>query len=142
MLGDKERAQDAFQDTFIKVFENRMTFRGENFSAWLFTIARHVCLNTIRLNRNFEEVPANSLSYSCVNSTDVGLNDFVQKAIMQLPLCLREALILREYGDHSYEEISEILEISVSLAKVRVHRARLLLKKFLEPIAKEYYGNR
>ncbi|MGQ9819451.1 MAG: RNA polymerase sigma factor [Candidatus Kapaibacteriales bacterium] len=142
MLGKKEYAQDAFQETFIKVFENRTTFRGENFSAWLYTIARHVCLNMMRLDRNFEQLHDNSLPFAYTYNNDVGLNNFVQKAILQLPISLREALILREYGENSYEEIAEILGIGVSLAKVRVYRARLLLKKFLEPIAKEYYENR
>lgn len=142
MLGKKEYAQDAFQETFIKVFENRTTFRGDNFSAWLYTIARHVCLNMIRLDRNFEKLPDNTLSFAYINISDVGLNNFVQKAILQLPISFREALILREYGENSYEEIAEILGIGVSLAKIRVHRARILLKKLLEPIAKEYYGNR
>ena len=54
-------------------------------------------------------------------------------------LALREALILREYEECSYQEIAEILSIDLSLAKVRVHRARLLLKKLLKPIEKEYY---
>lgn len=142
MLGSPELAKDAFQDTFIKVFENRMTLRGQNFSAWLFKIARNVCLNAIRKNKYFEDVPTNSLSYSYVNNSDFSLNEFVQKAVLLLPVSFREALLLREYEEHTYEEIAEILGISVVLAKVRVHRARLLLKRLLEPIAKEYYGNR
>ncbi|MGB9913725.1 MAG: RNA polymerase sigma factor, partial [Candidatus Kapaibacteriota bacterium] len=45
MLGNKEKAEDAFQETFIKVFENAKNFRSNNFGAWVFTIARHICLN-------------------------------------------------------------------------------------------------
>lgn len=142
LLGDKEKAEDAFQETFMKVFENRMNFRGNNFAAWLFTIARHTCLNLIRTAKPFQDIETNSLSLSYVYKEDIGLRDFVQRAIMQLPISLREALILREYEDCNYEEIAKILGISLSLAKVRVHRARLLLKKLLEPIAKEYYESR
>lgn len=141
-LGDKEKAEDAFQETFMKVFENRINFRGNNFAAWLFTIARHTCLNFIRTEKPYEDVETNSISLSYVYKEDIALRDFVQRAIMQLPVSLREAILLREYEDCSYEEISEILGISLSLAKVRVHRARLLLKKLLEPIAKEYYESR
>ncbi|MCX7909118.1 MAG: RNA polymerase sigma factor [Ignavibacteria bacterium] len=142
MLGSKEKAEDAFQETFIKVFENAKSFRSDNFGPWLFTIARHVCLNMIRLEKPYQEVNDNSLKLSYVNNSDFGLKDFVQRAIMQLPISLREALLLREYEEYSYEEIARILDIGISLAKIRVHRARLLLKKLLEPIAKEYYGNR
>lgn len=142
MLGSKEKAEDAFQETFIKVFENARNFRTNNFGAWLFTIARHICLNMIRLEKPYQEVDENSIKLSYVSLGDIGLKDFVQRSIMRLPVSLREALLLREYEDCSYEEIAQILGISVSLAKVRVHRARLLLKKLLEPIAREYYGNR
>lgn len=142
MLGSKEKAEDAFQETFIKVFENARNFRTNNFGAWLFTIARHICLNMIRLEKPYQEVDENSIKLSYVSRGDIGLKDFVQRSIMRLPVSLREALLLREYEDCSYEEIAQILGISVSLAKVRVHRARLLLKKLLEPIAREYYGNR
>jgi RNA polymerase sigma-70 factor (ECF subfamily) len=58
---------------------------------------------------------------------------------MNLPVSLREAIILREYQECSYQEIAEIVGIDLSLAKVRVHRARLILRKTLEPIAKEIY---
>ncbi|MCX7880674.1 MAG: RNA polymerase sigma factor [Ignavibacteria bacterium] len=142
MLGNKEKAEDAFQEVFIKVFENAKSFRGDNFPAWLFTIARHICLNVIRLQKPYQEISDNSLSLSYLNTNDVGMREFVQRAIMQLPVSLREALILREYEDCSYEDIAKILGINLSLAKVRVHRGRLLLKKFLAPIAREYYGNR
>lgn len=142
MMGDKSKAEDAFQETFIKVFENARSFRSNNFGAWLFTIARHICLNMIRLEKPYQEVDDNNIKLSYVSKGDVGLKDFVQRAIMQLPISLREALILREYEEYSYEEISQILGIGISLAKIRVHRARSLLKKLLEPIAKEYYGNR
>lgn len=142
MLGNREKAEDAFQDIFVKVFENAKTFRGENFGAWVFTIARHICLNMIRLEKPYQDVNENSLSFSYVVNDDISMRDFVQRAIMKLPVSLREALILREYEEYSYEEIAKILGIGLSLAKIRVHRARLLLKKFLEPIAKEYYGNR
>ncbi|MGB9771402.1 MAG: RNA polymerase sigma factor [Candidatus Kapaibacteriota bacterium] len=142
MLGNKEKAEDAFQETFIKVFENAKNFRSNNFGAWVFTIARHICLNLLRMEKPFQEVDDNSIKLSYVSREDFGLKDFVQRSIMQLPISLRESLLLREYEECTYEEIAQILGITVSLAKVRVHRARLLLKKMLEPIAKEYYGDR
>ncbi|MFN3782193.1 MAG: RNA polymerase sigma factor, partial [Candidatus Kapaibacteriota bacterium] len=141
MLGSRQKAEDAFQDTFMKVFENAKSFRGDNFGAWLFTIARHICLNMIKMEKPYQELNENSIKMSYIYKGDAGLKEFVQRAILRLPISLREALLLREYEEYSYEEISQILGITVSLAKVRVHRARILLKKFLEPITKEYYGN-
>jgi RNA polymerase sigma-70 factor (ECF subfamily) len=55
---------------------------------------------------------------------------------------LKEALLLREYEGYSYQEIAEILGIDLSLAKVRVHRARVQLRKILTPIVKEINESR
>lgn len=137
MLGDPDAARDAFQETFIKVFEHRKDFRGSNFAAWLFTIARHTCLNSIRSKKEhevFDEVYHSSGSGS---ESDIGMKEFIQQSISQLPVALREALLLREYEECSYQEIAVILGIDLSLAKVRVHRARLLLQKLLQPLVKE-----
>lgn len=138
MLGDTENAQDAFQETFIRVYENRMSFHGNNFAAWVFTIARNTCLNYIRGRRDqesFDEV-FHSNDFGDDRS-DLGMKTQIEKAIATLPLPLKEALILREYEDFSYQEIADTLAIDLSLAKVRVHRARLILRKLLKPLVKE-----
>ncbi len=142
MLDEEAPAQDAFQETFIKVFENRMTFRGENFASWLFAIARNTCLNYIRNKKGFEvfdEFEHTSLKSS---ETDIGVKDYIRLSIAKLPVPLREVILLREYEECSYQEIAEILGIDVSLAKVRVHRARLILKKLLKPLVKEINESR
>lgn len=137
MLGDSVIAKDAFQETFIKVYENCKSFKGNNFAAWLYTIARNTCLNYIRARKDheiFDEVYHGQIRYQ---TSDIGMREFIEKSISQLPITLREALILREYEERSYQEIADILGIDLSLAKVRVHRARLLLRKLLQPIVKE-----
>ncbi|MGE5479589.1 MAG: RNA polymerase sigma factor [Chloroflexota bacterium] len=138
MLGDEAAAKDAFQETFIKVYENRKNFRGENFAAWLFTIARHTCLNHIRARKKhdtFDEIYHGSMK--APSESDVGMKQYIDKAVSMLPEALREALILREYEEYSYQEIADILGIELSLAKVRVFRARTLLRKLLKPLVRE-----
>ncbi len=139
MLKDKDIAQDAFQETFIKVYENRKQFKGDNFSSWLFAIARNTCLNLIRRRKEFDSFEEFNYLPNNQKQSDVGLKDQVAKAISTLPLPFREALLLREYEEHSYKDIAEILGISLSLAKVRVHRAREILRKLLLPIKRELY---
>ncbi len=137
MLAEEAAAEDAFQETFIRVYEHRKSFRGTNFAAWLFTIARHTCLNLIRARKDhdsFDEVFHGAPEHK---PGDVGLKEQIENAIAILPLTLREALVLREYEECTYQEIAEILGIELSLAKVRVHRARLILRKLLKPIVKE-----
>ena len=72
--------------------------------------------------------------------TDVMLKKTIDEAIASLSVQLREAIVLREYQECSYQEIAQILDIDISLAKVRVHRARLQLRKILEPVVREYNG--
>ncbi len=142
MLGDSEAAKDAYQDAFIKVYDKRKEFRGENFSAWLFTIGRNICLNVIRARKEYSELEEDAQITDHVRESDIGMKDFINQSLMKLPVVYREVLILREYEDCSYQEIADILNIDLSNAKVRVHRARALMRKILTPIAKEYYSDR
>lgn len=137
MLGDTAQAKDAFQETFIKLYEKKKLFRGDNFTAWLYTIARHTCLNYFRSKKEYVEY--DDIYHSVPNEyrSDIGLQEVLDKAIKSLPITLKESFILREYEDRSYKEIAEILDIELSLAKIRVHRARVLLRKLLNPVVKE-----
>lgn len=139
ILGDEALAKDAFQETFIKVYEHRKNFRGENFAAWLFTIARHTCLNQIRGRKDFDTFDEGFHSSRKSKNRDIGLKEQIEKALETLPLQLREALVLREYQGFSYKEIADILKIDLSLAKVRVFRAREILRKLLKPLRKELH---
>ncbi len=137
LLGDAELANDAFQEIFIKVYENRSTFHGDNFVGWLFKIARNTCINHIRNRKDNLEIEDVFYYHESYENEDYGLKREIKKAIDKLPDSLREALILREYQDCTYQEIADILDIDLSLAKVRVHRARIILKKLLQHIRKE-----
>lgn len=139
MLGSEAEARDAFQETFIKIYEHRTDFRGTNFGAWLFTIARRTCLNTIRSRKEHDEFDEVYHGYRAENTEDFALKNQINSALALLPETLREALILREYNENSYQEIADILGIDLSLAKVRVHRARLILRKILTPLQKEIH---
>ncbi len=137
ILGDEAAAKDAFQETFIKVYENKSSFRGENFGAWLFTIARRTCLNLLRSRKEHEEFDEVFHGATPTHQTDYGMKSYIEKSIQMLPVALREALVLREYEEMSYQEIAGILGIDLSLAKVRVFRARERLRKLLKPLMKE-----
>ncbi len=142
MLSDEDAAKDAYQETFIKAYEHRADFRGDNFPAWIFTIARRVCLNVIRSRRSddvFDEVLHSAGECS---EDDAYLRLHIQKAIESLSPDFREALVLREYEGLSYEQIATVLHIELSLAKVRVHRARLQVRKLLMPVMQERYESR
>lgn len=135
MLGDESSAKDAFQDTFIRFYEHRSELKGDNVRSWLFVIARRTCLNVIRSRRTLHETfDEGAHAWRQDAESDVALRDQIEIAMRALPVALREALILREYEGHSYQEIADICAVDVSLAKVRVHRARLTMRKLLSAI--------
>ncbi len=139
MLGDKMLAEDAFQDAFIKVYEHRTDFRGENFTSWIYTIARRSCLNIVRTKKQHESFDELAYKTQLEVQRDVALKEILDKAISSLPIPLREAILLREYEECSYKEIADILDIQLSLVKVRVYRAREILRKLLAPIKRELH---
>lgn len=137
MMGDTTKAKDAFQETFVKVFENRNKFDGGNFRAWIYRIARNVCLNALRIKYESTEFDEEYLSPVSSQQEGYDVKELVNKALDALPEDMREAIILREYQQLSYYEISETLGISLSLSKIRVHRARNLMRIYLEPLLKD-----
>jgi RNA polymerase sigma-70 factor (ECF subfamily) len=138
LVGDDALASDAFQETFVRMFEHRDELRTDNIQSWLFSIARRVCLNMLRTKRAGHEAFDEAMhTHEVPMYADVLLREHLERAMQQLPVTLREALILRDIEGHSYNEIAEIVGIDLSLAKVRVYRARLHMRKLLMPIVAE-----
>lgn len=137
MTGQVTLAEDTYQDVFVKVYEKRDSFGGGSFARWLFTIARTTSLNAIRDRKYNEDITEPKfeplLNTSGGMKTDWFLKEALEKAVADLPDEFRECLVLRQYSGYSYQEISEMLGISLSLAKVRVFRAVRLLQKTLAP---------
>jgi RNA polymerase sigma-70 factor (ECF subfamily) len=106
----------------------------------MFTIARNFCLKALRNRKHTAEVnddtmpPEEDRSYT---GDDFLLRDALRQAIASLPEEFREPLEMKYFDDLGYEEIAETLGITVSLAKVRVFRAKKLLQTRLNPILNE-----
>jgi RNA polymerase sigma-70 factor (ECF subfamily) len=140
VMKTRESAEDAFQGIMAQVFEKRASFTGGNFAAWLFTIARNQSLNLKQKQRpttNIDDVSYYLSDESDTTSDDVLLTEALKNAIAALPDEFREPLELKHFDGFQYEEIAELLKISVSLAKVRVFRAKKLLQQALSPYLKE-----
>ncbi|WP_138492947.1 RNA polymerase sigma factor [Paenibacillus pinistramenti] len=136
-------AEDLCSETFYKAFRSLHSFRevDASFSTWLYTIARNTVLSELRKHRS-SQVPLEESGYVPVASQDiipehaVLRNEKVNKvrdAINNLPEKQRSALILREYDQLDYHEISLILGQSISAVKSLLFRARSSVKNQLEP---------
>lgn len=154
MCGESQDAEDVVQDTFLNVFRYLKGFRYETkFKNWIYRIATSTC---IKKRRKSKFAPDKELSLdeflpqdeASVESDvpawaglalDHVLNDelsrTLRKAILELPEKYRVVLVLRDVEDFSTDESAQILKLTQSNIKVRLHRARLFLRDKL----KTYY---
>jgi len=139
-LGSHEDAQDTFQTVSMTVFDKRQSFSDGSFAAWMFTIARNSCLKALRNRRHTTEIneelmpPDEEDSYT---RHDFLLRKALHDAIEKLPAEFREVLEMKYFDDLPYEDIAHALSITVSLAKVRVFRAKKMMQLTLSPILDE-----
>jgi RNA polymerase sigma-70 factor (ECF subfamily) len=136
MLGNAAEAEDAAQETFIRVYTRLDTYDSERkFSSWLLAIASHYCIDRLRQRRwdwlSLDELPPRHLLASSSRPEETIIRgeerDEVRQLLNQLPPHYRATVILRYWYDLSYQEIAEALEITESAVKSTLHRARRML---------------
>jgi RNA polymerase sigma-70 factor (ECF subfamily) len=129
MLGNWASAEEAAQDTFLKLWMSRKRYRhSDKFRAYLFTIARNRCISLIRRRRVLSFVGLSSASSVAAETrgNDARLdeaerNAILHAAISKLPTKLRAALLLRYIEEMSYDEIAEVVGKNTSTVRSRVH---------------------
>jgi RNA polymerase sigma factor (sigma-70 family) len=147
---NKEDAEDALQDSWMKAFINISRFQGKSaFSTWLTRIAINSALMILRKRRWHKETslddPSDSDDSKPLEIVEPSHNPEetyirretqirVQQAVKGLPPNLRRVIEIRQAQDGSVEEIARMTGISIYAAKSRLHRARLALQKPLKRI--------
>jgi len=143
MVGKREVAEELVQEAFIKYYERREQLpTDDGLKYWLIRVVRNLTLNHEKrrgrerraLERVFYE-PAIQQQPGALELI-VGQEDkeAVQRALLVLPVKMREVLVLKEYTDFSYAEIGKMLLITEGNVKVRVFRARAQLAKLLKEV--------
>ncbi len=136
MLGNATEAEDAAQETFVRVYTKLHTYQPERkLSSWIFSIASHYCIDRLRRRSHtsllsLDEDPLLTVLPSGEQGPEDSLmraetRDEVQAVVGQLTPAYRVPLILRYWQDMTYLEIADVLGISVQAVKSRLHRARL-----------------
>ena len=135
MLGSSEEAEDMFQEVFIRVWQRAHQFTEEkNLSGWIFTIAHNLCLNRIRDRKELDRLDDYS-NLAMPTTFDLG-EDWgarIQWALEQIAAENKEPFVLFEYQGLSYQEISEVMKLTVAAVKSRIYRAREEMRRLLEP---------
>ena len=147
-LGSHAEAEDAAQDAFLLAFRRLGSFRGEaSFKTWLLTIAWHQAINRRRsLSRVWrrmvapkdqEEAEAVLENVAAAGLSPEGtaahhqLRQEVRRAIRALSPKLRDALLLAQSGEYTYDEIARMLSCPLGTIKWRVSEARRVLRTTL-----------
>lgn len=139
MLREKEDAQEAAQDVFVKAYRNFGDFtpRASLFT-WLYRIAVNSCIDYRRKSQRMHSQGEASIDEiaSCDPSPETiceskEVASLIREALATLTPGIRAAILLREVEGLSYEEIAEVLQISIGTVKSRISRAREELRKSL-----------
>ena len=151
MLGREDDARDAAQEAFVAAYKNIGRFRGESkVSSWLHRIAVNQCLTSKRRDKyrseeylddeNGEEdkVFVAAPAYLPSNLTEqTERNVLVRQAVGSLPLDLRQVVVMKEFEEMTFQEISDTLEIPLSTVKSRLYTALKQLRSKLDRLPME-----
>jgi RNA polymerase sigma-70 factor (ECF subfamily) len=149
LMGNRPEAEDQAQEVFIRVYRGIGHFEGRaKFSTWLFQITANTCKTALKkrarrlqLKENLLSDPellfssARPLEEATLAQAETGM---VTEALQMLSEEERVILTLRETDELSYQEITDVLGIGLSAAKMRVMRARLALKRAYQTLEKRY----
>jgi len=142
-MGNEADAYDMAQESLIKIYRGIATFKGESsLSSWIYRLTVNTCMDGLRKRKN---TPV-SLEYSIekgvafeddytdtpeAQALSLERSEDIQKAINILSENYKAVILMRDIDGFSYEEISQMLDISVGTVKSRINRGRQKLKELL-----------
>ena len=150
--GDRERAEDLVQETFIRVYRHLHRFdQSKKFSTWIYTIASNLAKNELRnrsrnplvlfqtiLKNRVEDTRPLEWEDNTYRPDDLfrkrALKAQVDAAVEQLPEHHRTVFLLREMEGKTYEEIAEITDTNLGTVKSRLNRARNSFARIIGPL--------
>ena len=143
ILGDSREAEDVVQESFIQAYLKLDTFqRNSRFFTWLYRIAFNFALARRRRRKNHQSLDESRENSGAEPEFDgdgpdlrMSRNEDIQlvhRALALLSEDHRSILVLREMEDLAYEDIAEVLKISIGTVRSRLNRARAALKQQLE----------
>ena len=140
-VGRHDEAEDLTQDIFLKIFKSLDTFdRRANFQTWLISISRNLCIDHYRSVRKEREtidrgVDASELSPVSKEVSPVQALEqrdrvtLLRQALAELPETLRNAVLMRDIQELSYQEIADKLRLPEGTVKSRINRGRTELAR-------------
>jgi RNA polymerase sigma-70 factor, ECF subfamily len=142
-LNNYDECDDIVQETFVRVYLHKKSYKPlAKFSTWIYTIAGNLAKSRFHQRKNIlsflktdgskDRYDIPDIGYNLDEITDsVLLERLIQDALMRIPPAYRQAVILRDMQELSYDEITKILNTGIGTVKSRINRGRKKLKKIL-----------
>jgi RNA polymerase sigma-70 factor (ECF subfamily) len=133
MLSNAEDAEDAAQETFLRAYRSIKRYDSNRpFGTWLLSIAAHYCIDQIRKRHmamvSIEDLPYLELPDDCPGPENTisrrEEQNRIQCILKELNAIDRAAVVMYYWYDFSYDEIADMLSLTLSAVKSRLHRAR------------------
>jgi RNA polymerase sigma-70 factor, ECF subfamily len=129
MLGDRAQAEDAAQESFLRIWKSIDRYRGDSaIGTWIFSITRNVCLTAISKRRR----PAPIEEAERAKPEAPNRQRDIIHLVLQLPENYRQVVMLFYMEDRSYDEVARLLDLPVGTVKTHLHRARQQLASMVK----------
>ena len=144
LTGNREMANDVAQEAFIRAWKAIEKFRGDStFSTWIYRITVNTAWtlrkkakkhNTLNIDDTYEPIVIDEKKDPELVAINSDLSSVLVNALDKIPIEQRIIVELKNIEGRSHKEIAEYLDISVTAAKVRLHRAHQKLRQILEEV--------
>lgn len=140
LTGNPADAHDLVQEVLLRVRKGLANYQPGSFEGWLWRITRNAFLDEVRKRNRRPTSPLpeemDRWDVATSDSADlefdrISLGDDIQKALLELPVEFREAVVLCDVVGLSYEEIAEAVAVPVGTVRSRIHRGRRQLRELL-----------
>jgi RNA polymerase sigma-70 factor (ECF subfamily) len=153
-VGRAAEADELTQEIFVRVFQGLESFdTGGSFAAWITRVARNHCIDHYRRRRlekaitteergeaSVPEAPRATDPYVALEHKDLAA--WIRTALDHLPDELKQAVVLRDLQEMSYDDMAELLDVPLGTVKSRINRGRLELARLLTLRRHEWTGSR
>nr|WP_229748134.1 RNA polymerase sigma factor [Lacimicrobium alkaliphilum] len=136
LCGDKSLAEDATQEVFIQLWRKIDNYAGQSkFTTWLHGVTSNVCISYMRkqkswIKRLFSQDETELAQQHAEPQSDWDLDKYIQR----LPERARQVFVLHSIEGYRHEEIAGMLNMAVGSSKAQLHRAKQLLKEWIENV--------
>ena len=140
LTGNPADANDLVQEVLLRVRRGLADYQPGSFEGWLWRITRNAFLDDVRKKQRRPTAPlpeevdrwdVASADGADVEYARISLGDDIQKALLELPVDFREAVVLCDVVGLSYEEIAAAVAVPIGTVRSRIHRGRKMLREIL-----------